>query len=145
MVWSGNGVTRWMRTTAGRVCCHHKRRFLKVLRNAISAGLMPCHDEVHEGQHQAIIGRTTVANILAEAGVEPAPERDKERTWEQFIEAHWDSLCGCAFFTVEALGLFGTARRLHGRPALAVAPRVRRLIPRWRTAAVAARPEHREE
>ena len=56
------------------------------------------------------IGRTTVANILAEAGIEPAPEREKSRTWKQFIKAHWDSLCGCDFFTVEALGMTGTVR-----------------------------------
>jgi transposase len=43
------------------------------------------------------IGRTTVANILAEAGVEPAPGREKTRTWKQFMKAHWDSLCGCDF------------------------------------------------
>jgi putative transposase len=56
------------------------------------------------------IGRATVAKILAEAGVEPAPEREKSRTWKQFMKAHWDSLCGCDFFTVEALGLTGTVR-----------------------------------
>jgi transposase InsO family protein len=56
------------------------------------------------------IGRATVANILAEAGMEPAPEREKKRTWKQFMKAHWDSLCGCDFFTVEALGLTGTVR-----------------------------------
>jgi hypothetical protein len=27
--------------------------------------------------------------------------REKSRTWKQFIQAHWDSLCGCDFFTVE--------------------------------------------
>jgi putative transposase len=48
------------------------------------------------------VGRTTVANILAEAGIEASPEREKSRTW--------DSLCGCDFFTVEALGLTGTVR-----------------------------------
>jgi putative transposase len=56
------------------------------------------------------IGRTTVADILAAAGIEPAPEREKSRTWKQFMKAHWDSLCGCDFFTVEALGLTGTVR-----------------------------------
>ena len=56
------------------------------------------------------IGRTTVANILAGAGIEPAPEREKTRTWGQFMKAHWDSLCGCDFFTVEALSLTGTIR-----------------------------------
>jgi len=40
-------------------------------------------------------GRTTVANILAEAAIEPAPERKKTRTWKSFMKAHWDSLCGC--------------------------------------------------
>jgi transposase len=30
------------------------------------------------------IGRTTVADILAEEGIEPAPEREKKRTWKQF-------------------------------------------------------------
>lgn len=29
------------------------------------------------------IGRTTVANIVAEAGIEPAPEREKKRTWKR--------------------------------------------------------------
>jgi putative transposase len=29
------------------------------------------------------IGRTTVANILAKAGIEPAPERERARTWKQ--------------------------------------------------------------
>jgi len=42
--------------------------------------------------------------------VEPAPEREKTRTWKHFMKAHWDSLCGCDFFTIEALGLTGTVR-----------------------------------
>jgi transposase len=58
------------------------------------------------------IGRTTVANILLAKGIEPAPEREKKRTWKQFIKAHWDSLYGCDFFAVEALGLGGTVRYL---------------------------------
>ena len=58
------------------------------------------------------IGRTTVANMLTEAGIEPAPERERTRTWKSFIKAHWDSLYGCDFFTVEALGLGGTVRCL---------------------------------
>jgi hypothetical protein len=54
------------------------------------------------------IGRTTVASILVEAGIELAPERENTRTWGQFMKAHWDSMCGCDFFTVEALSLTGT-------------------------------------
>jgi hypothetical protein len=56
------------------------------------------------------IGRTTVANILAEAGIEPAPERNRKRTWQQFIKSHWGTLYACDFFSVEALGVFGTVR-----------------------------------
>jgi glycyl-tRNA synthetase beta subunit len=56
------------------------------------------------------IGRTTVANILAEAGIEPAPERCRKRTWKQFIESHWETLYACDFFAVESLGVFCTVR-----------------------------------
>src|ERR1039457_3713613 len=56
------------------------------------------------------IGRTAVADILAEAGIEPAPEREKKRTWKQFLKMHWDTLYACDFFSVEALGPFGTVR-----------------------------------
>jgi transposase len=67
-------------------------------------GYTKIRDTLHSGLGIEI-SRTTVANILAEAGIEPAPEREKSRTWKQFMKAHWDSLCGCDFFTVEALGL----------------------------------------
>jgi transposase InsO family protein len=56
------------------------------------------------------IGRTTVANMLAEEGIEPAPEREKKRTWKQFMRMHWETLYACDFFSVETLGVFGTAR-----------------------------------
>jgi len=56
------------------------------------------------------IGRSTVADILKEAEIEPAPEREKKRTWKRFIKMHWDTLYACDFFGVEALGLFGVVR-----------------------------------
>jgi transposase len=56
------------------------------------------------------IGRTTVANILHNAGIVPAPERDKKRTWKQFMRSHWQCLYACDFFTVEVLGVFGAVR-----------------------------------
>lgn len=58
------------------------------------------------------IGRTTVANILAEAGLEPAPERAKKRTWAAFLKSHWSTLYACDFFSVETLGTFGTVRHM---------------------------------
>jgi len=33
------------------------------------------------------IGRTTVASIPTDAGVEPAPERNRKRTWAHFLAA----------------------------------------------------------
>jgi transposase InsO family protein len=56
------------------------------------------------------IGRTTVADLLAEEGIDPAPEREKKRTWKRFMKSHWDTLCACDFFSVEVLGAFGTVR-----------------------------------
>jgi hypothetical protein len=56
------------------------------------------------------IGRTTVAKLLLEAGIEPAPERNRKRTWKQFLRSHWETLHACDFFAVESLGFFGTIR-----------------------------------
>ena len=56
------------------------------------------------------VGRTTIADILEAAGLEPAPERDKKRTRAAFIKSHWDSLYACDFFSVEVLGVFGSVR-----------------------------------
>ena len=58
------------------------------------------------------IGRTTVANLLAQAGIEPAPERNRKRTWKQFLRSHWETLYACDFFSVEILGVFGTVRNM---------------------------------
>jgi putative transposase len=59
---------------------------------------------------QIDICRTTVANILREAGIVPAPEREKKRTWKQFLRSHWHCLYACDFFNVEILGIFGAVR-----------------------------------
>jgi putative transposase len=58
------------------------------------------------------IGRTTVANMLAQAGIEPAPERHRKRTWAQFLKSHWGTLYACDFFGVEVLSVFGTVRHM---------------------------------
>jgi transposase InsO family protein len=56
------------------------------------------------------VGRSKVANIWAEAGIEPVPERTRKRTWKRFIRSHWETLDACDFFAVEAFGIFGTVR-----------------------------------
>ena len=58
------------------------------------------------------IARSTVASILEEEGIEPAPERSCKKTWKRFLESHWDTLYACDFFTVETLGAFGAVRHM---------------------------------
>jgi len=53
------------------------------------------------------VARTTVANILAEHGLEPAPARTKQTSWAEFLKAHWGSIAAMDFFTVEAWTLRG--------------------------------------
>ena len=47
---------------------------------------------------------------MAAEGIEPAPEREKKRRWRRFMTSHWNTLCACDFFSVEALGITGTVR-----------------------------------
>jgi len=56
------------------------------------------------------IGVTTIREILREAGLVPAPERSKQKTWKQFLRTHWSVLSAADFFTVEVLSLGGLQR-----------------------------------
>ena len=47
------------------------------------------------------IGRGTIAEILKQAGMEPAPERERKTTWAEFLKTHWDVMGATDFFTVE--------------------------------------------
>ncbi|MEM7234735.1 MAG: IS3 family transposase [Planctomycetota bacterium] len=47
------------------------------------------------------VGRTTIAEILEEHGLVPAPERGKKTRWRDFLRAHWDVIGATDFFSVE--------------------------------------------
>ena len=47
------------------------------------------------------IGRSTIAEILARHGIEPAPERSRKTTWKEFLSRHWELIVATDFFTVE--------------------------------------------
>ena len=47
------------------------------------------------------IGRGTIAEILKQAGMEPAPERERKTTWAEFLKTHWDVMGATDFFTAE--------------------------------------------
>lgn len=56
------------------------------------------------------VARSTVASILRECGLEPAPERSRRQSWGQFLAAHWESLAAADFFSVEVLTMVGLVR-----------------------------------
>ena len=37
------------------------------------------------------VGRGTIASILHEHGIEPAPERHRHTRWSTFLKAHWNA------------------------------------------------------
>ncbi|MFP6903867.1 MAG: integrase core domain-containing protein [Verrucomicrobiota bacterium] len=45
------------------------------------------------------VGRTTIARILKEEGIVPAPDRSTK--WSTFLQAHWEVIAATDFFTVE--------------------------------------------
>src|SRR5687767_2989167 len=53
------------------------------------------------------VGRGTIANVLSEHGIDPAPERGKNTSWATFLKAHWESIAATDFFTVEVFTLRG--------------------------------------
>jgi hypothetical protein len=48
------------------------------------------------------VGHSTIANILKEHGLEPAPERNRKTTWKEFLRQHREVIVAADFFTVEA-------------------------------------------
>jgi transposase InsO family protein len=54
------------------------------------------------------VSASSVRNILAKAGLPPAPQRDRQ-SWRTFLRAHGGSILACDFFTVDTVRL----RRLY--------------------------------
>jgi putative transposase len=52
------------------------------------------------------VSKTTVANILREAGLDPGPKRG-EGTWSDFVARHAATLWACDFLTVRSLTIRG--------------------------------------
>lgn len=48
------------------------------------------------------VGRSTIANILKEHGLKPAPERKRKTTWKDFLSQPRGVIVAADFFTVEA-------------------------------------------
>ena len=61
------------------------------------------YDRIHGAL--ANLGHTlsdaTVGNILKKHGIEPAPDRKRQTTWQTFLQAHWNVLAAIDFTTIE--------------------------------------------
>jgi transposase InsO family protein len=53
------------------------------------------------------VGRGTIARILKDNGVEPAPQRGQRTPWSTFLKAHRECVAATDFFTVEVCTLRG--------------------------------------
>ena len=47
------------------------------------------------------VSRSTIADVLREHGVAPAPTRRRRMSWSTFMKAHWPTLAAMDFTTVE--------------------------------------------
>src|SRR6516225_6357595 len=56
------------------------------------------------------VARGTIAKILKEHGLEPAPEREGKTTWEEFLSRHREVIAAADFFTIEAWTRKGLTR-----------------------------------
>ena len=58
------------------------------------------------------MARGTIANLLEEHGLAPAPERNRETTWKEFLCRHREVMVAADFFTIEAWTRKGLTRFL---------------------------------
>jgi putative transposase len=56
------------------------------------------------------LARGTIANILKQHGIEPAPERNRKTTWKEFLSRHWELIVAADFFTIEVWTRHGLRR-----------------------------------
>jgi len=56
------------------------------------------------------VSRSTIARILKDHGIEPAPHRRKGMSWATFLKSHWEVLAATDFFTIEVMTLRGLVR-----------------------------------
>ncbi len=47
------------------------------------------------------LARSTIAEMLKRHRIEPAPERSRKTTWQEFLTRHWELIVAADFFTVE--------------------------------------------
>ena len=48
-----------------------------------------------------LLAHNTIAKLLKQHGIDPAPERSRKTTWKEFLSRHWEQIVAADFFTVE--------------------------------------------
>jgi transposase InsO family protein len=104
LAWHRRLVARkWTfeRRTLGRPAVADEVRalVLKLVRNDSNWGYTSIRDRLRNLGHR--ISRSTVASVLKEHGIEPAPKRSRRMSWSTFLKAHWPRLAAIDFTTVE--------------------------------------------
>ncbi len=73
----------------------------RIARQNPSWGYSRIRDQLYHLGHD--IGRTTIVDILREAGLTPEPERNRQRSWGVFIEQHRSVIWATDFLTVDTI------------------------------------------
>ncbi len=76
-----------------------KELILKMAREHRSWGYTRIQGALANARHE--VGRGTIAKILREAGIDPAPGRRQGMTWKESLRTHWDVIAATDFFTAE--------------------------------------------
>ncbi len=63
---------------------------LTVARDNPSWGYTRLRDVMRSLGHE--VGRTTIQHLLKEHGIEPAPRRQRQLSWREFLRAHWGAI-----------------------------------------------------
>lgn len=59
-----------------------------------------------------VVSRSTIRRVLADRGLDPAPERGKKTSWATFIKSHLSVTAAADLFAVEILTLRGLVRTM---------------------------------
>jgi putative transposase len=98
------------RRSAGRPCTPAELRglILRMARENRTWGYTRIQGALQNLGHE--VGRSTIAKVLKEAGLDPAPERQKRTTWKEFLRSHFAVLAAADFFSVEVWTAMGLVR-----------------------------------
>jgi putative transposase len=116
---SPDTLLRWYRELVARKCDYSARRgpgrprtlqsivelVLRMANENPSWGYTRIQGALANLGHQ--VGRSTIANILQENGINPAPERDGHTRWSTFLKAQWECLAATDFLSVEVFTFKG--------------------------------------